>query len=69
MTRHHISRANAAVNLASLMIACLIVIFLLPSNYNSGGGAVAFAVLVTAFVFRLLIQSLVKEFKRNDDPR
>ena len=70
MTRHHLIWANKTVNLAAIVMACLIVACLMPSDYNGGGGAVAFAVLVTAFIFRLVFQFLVnRAHAKQDHPK
>lgn len=43
------------MHLVSIVLGCLVALFIWPSSYNGGGGAVVFVVLISALILRLLI--------------
>ncbi len=56
-----------AVYSLSILLGCLVVALLLPSDYRGGGGAVAVGVLTTALVFRFVIWLILKQVGKRDE--
>ncbi len=67
MTRRFRWWPNAAVYSLSIVLACIVVALLLPSDYRGGGGAVAIGVLATALVFRFVIWLILKGLPKRDE--
>jgi hypothetical protein len=55
---------NTAIYLVSIILACFVILFVLPPDYRGGGGSVWFAFAVTALVFRILIGTILKQAQK-----
>jgi hypothetical protein len=64
--RTHRRWLDAAIYFVSVFLACIIVWYLLPSDYRGGGGAVAVMVSVLAMIFRFLLSLMVGRMSREE---